>query len=277
MMAFSLQNIQTGVQPLPRKVLIYGPPKLGKSTLAGSVKDVLLIPTENRVAHINCAKTPVIEHYEEIFDIFDFLLNEKHQFKRVAIDTIDWLEPLLHDYICRTKGFKSITDDSNKETAFQKGLKFHAVEQWKKFLRNCDVLREQKGIDIILVAHAQIITLNLPDADPYDKFVMKIDKNSLAVVEEWADVIAFYNQERYVKTEKSGINQTKGKVLPSEKRILYLSGKNPAMINGNSYGLSDAEVSLENCSDIMEWMLTENNNSVKPDSVEPVKESKKKG
>lgn len=268
-MGFSMSDIHKGVKPMPRKIIIYGPPKLGKSTLAGSTRSALMIPTEDRVAHIACDKTPVVDSFENIMEIFDFLLNGKHAYKRAIVDTLDWLEPLIHDYAIRKVNeklsgtganlAKSINDDNCKETTFQKGLKFLAPQAWKVFLANCDVLRE-KGIDIIFVAHSHIITVNPPDRDPYERYVMKIDKSSLAVLEEWADVIAFYDKEVFVKNEKTGPTTTKGKVISSKRRILHLCGDNPAMINGNSFGLGDAEVALENCPDIMEWMLTETNN-----------------
>ena len=82
-MSFSLNKIQKGIKREPRKIIIYGPPKLGKSTLSGSTK-------------------------------------EKHGCKRIFLDTLDWFEPLLHEYICHEKGFKSLTDDHNKETANKK-------------------------------------------------------------------------------------------------------------------------------------------------------------
>ena len=266
-MAFSLKDIHKGVKRMPRKVIIYGPPKVGKSSLAGSTTDALMIPTEDRVSHIKCDKTPVIEKFEDINDVFDFLLKKKenkHTYKRVIVDTLDWLEPLIHNYAVRKlneRGVsaKSITDDDCKETNFQKGLKFLAPQYWKIFLSNCDVLREN-GMDVILVAHSHIISVNPPDRDPYERYVMKIDKSSLAVLEEWADIIAFYDKEVFVKMEKTGPTSKKGKAIASKKRILHLCGDNPAMINGNSFGLPDAEVELEHCTEIMEWMLTETNN-----------------
>ena len=269
-MTFKFSDVQKGSKDEKRKIIIYGPPKLGKSTLAGSTKDVLLIPTEDRVSHIDCAKTPVVSSYQEVLDIFSALMKEKNSYKRIMIDTLDWFEPLLHKYICEKKNFKSLTDDHNKDTSFQKGLKYHAVEGWKNFLGNCDVLREN-GYDIIFVAHSQVITVSPPDSDSYDKYVMKIDKNALAVVEEWADIIAFYEKDIIVANDTSGINK-KGKALNKKTRTLNLSGESPAMISGNSYGLPDAEVKLEHTSEIMEWLLTENNNSPKK---QPTKKTKK--
>lgn len=267
-MGFTIHDIQKGVKKMPRKIILYGPPKLGKSTLAGATVNALMIPTEDRVAHIKCDKTPVVQDYDQIMEIFDFLINGKHTYKRVCVDTLDWLEPIIHEYAVkklneRLEGTsatlaKSINDDNCKETTFQKGLKFVAPAAWKVFLYNCDVLRDN-GIDVILVAHSDVVTVNPPDRDPYEKYVMKINKHSLAVLEEWADIIAFYDKEIFVKKEKTGPTTTKGKAMTSKRRVLHLSGDNPAMISGNSFGLGDANVDLDNCSEIMEWMLTETN------------------
>jgi|WetSurMetagenome_2_1015567.scaffolds.fasta_scaffold03341_5 hypothetical protein len=261
-MGYSLNNIQHGIKQMPRKIIIYGPPKIGKSTLAGSAAKSLMIPTEDRVAHIDCKKTNVVQSTKDIKDIFEMLLEEKHPYKRVIVDTLDWLEPLIHKAALdrlneQRKGaeVKSITDDNCKETAFQKGLKYHAVEAWKRFLQNCDELRAN-GMDVILVAHCQIVTVNPPNGDSYDKWAMKIDKHSLSVLEEWADIIAFYDKKIFVKSETQ-INTKKGKALPNPIRVLYLGGDNPSMINGNSFGFQDnVEVPLASCSDIMEWILT---------------------
>ena len=50
-----------------------------------------------------------------------------------------------------------------------------------------------------------------------------------------------------------------GKAMSLNKRTLHLSGESAAMINGNSFGLGNAEVKLEYCADIMDWLLTASN------------------
>lgn len=251
-MAFDIAKIQKGKKDRPRKILIYGPPKIGKSTLAGATKDALMIPTEDRVDHIGCDKTPIPVKLEEVFDVIEFLSSDKaHGYKRLIIDTIDWLEPLVHQYVCDQNGWKSITDDHNKETAFQKGLKYHSVEGWKFLLKGFDHLRDN-GIAVVLIAHSAVIKMDPPEGDSYDKNVMKIDKNALAVVEEWADLIGYYNREIFVKSDE-GKN---GKAVQSNRRLLHVSGNSPAFISGNSFGIADLEVDLNAADQIMEYLLT---------------------
>ena len=260
-MSFDPASIKTKTAQKARKVILYGPPKLGKSTLAGSAKNSLMIPTENRVDHIACHKTDVITNYQELLDIFDFLLkNDKHSYKRIILDTLDEFEPILHKAICEKNGWQSLVEDKNKEVNFSKGLKYHAVEGWRKFLNNCDVMRDA-GFDIIFVAHSQVVKVNPPDkAESYDKFAMKIDPNSLTILEGWADIIGFYEQEIFVNQVGDGINK-KGRAYSKsgpDCRTLRLEGNHAAMVCCNSYGFVDTEVPLAHCAEVMEWLLTSN-------------------
>jgi hypothetical protein len=256
-MAFDPKTIKTGIEKKARKLIVYGPPKLGKSTFVGSAKNALMIPTENRVDHIQCAKTDVITSYQELLDIFDYLLNnEKHTYKRIILDTLDEFEPLLHKAICEKHGWDSLVEDKNKEVNFSKGLKYHAVVGWRKFLNNCDAMRDA-GFDIIFVAHSQIIKINPPDKETYDKYAMKVDPNALPIIEGWADIIGFYDQELFINKQGDGFNK-RGKAISTDKRILHLQGNSAAMSACNSYGFGDAEiVDLQHCPEIMEWLLTE--------------------
>lgn len=272
-MAFDPSKIKTGAEHEPRKIILYGAPKLGKSTLAGSTQDALLIPTEDRVSHIACNKTDVVTSYDEVMEIFDYLLSGKHSYRRVIIDTIDEFEPLLHKQICKKHGWASLVEDSNKETNFQKGLKYHAVEGWRKFLSNCDILRRDAKMDIIFVAHAMTQKVNPPDHDAYDRWAMKVDQNAVPLLEGWADIVGFYDKEVFVnKSDKQPMKT--GKVISTSKRMLYLDGVSAAMISCNSYGMSNFEVPYEACSEVMEWLLTGGKKNVEADAQ--AGESKKK-
>jgi len=250
---FDPNQIKKGVQQNARKVIIYGPPKMGKSTLASAAANTLVLQTEDRLGHINCDKTPVVDSMEKVYEVFDYLMNADHTYKHLVIDTIDWLEPLLHEYIARKNNWKNLIDDHNKETAFFKGLKYHAVSGWRNFLDNLDHLRNTKNISIVLVSHSAVMKIEPPDSASYDKEVMKIDKYAVSVLEEWADVIGFYQREIFVSKDKGAKN---GKATTSNKRILHLGGDNPAFISGNSFGFADQiEVELDHAPAIMEYIL----------------------
>jgi hypothetical protein len=231
-------------------------PKIGKSTLASCAPDALLIPTEDRVSHIDCQKTEVIQSMDELLSIFAYL-EKGTPFRSVVIDTLDWLEPILHEYICKKKGFKNgLNDDKDANVNYGRGMRIHAVEGWKAFLQECDNLREKANMNIILLAHSSIEKINPPDSSAYEVYSFKLDKHASAVVEEWCDVIAFYSREIAVTKEDVGFGQKKGKALNFEnKRVLNMQATSPAWVSGNSYGLEDCIVTVENAPEIMRYIL----------------------
>jgi hypothetical protein len=255
---FDPRSIRKGVKNSPRKIVIYGPPKIGKSSLASVIPGALMIPTEDRVNHINCEKTEIIKSYDELIDIFEYLMSGT-TYRTVVIDTIDWLEPMIWDYICRKKGFNSLVEDRNKEVNFGKGLKYHAVEGWRNFLDNCDILREQTGMSIVLVAHSQVEKIDPPDSEGYDRYNLDIDKHAASVVFEWADIVGFYSREIIVSKEDQGFGKKKGKVvdLKDDRRILNLQSTSPAWISGNSYELPDCVVTMQDAPAIMAMILNQ--------------------
>jgi signal recognition particle receptor subunit beta len=242
---FDPRSIRRGVEQAPRKIVVYGPPKIGKSTFVSAAPNSLLIPTEDRVKHIDCAKTEVVESFSEIMDIFTFLCKKsQHSYQSVIIDTLDWMEPMIHKYVCDNKGFTSLHNDKDANVNYGRGLKVHAVEGWKVFLQNCDVLRQEADMNIILVAHSMTEKISPPDTDAYDRYTMKLDKNAVALVEEWADVIGFYNREVVVKKEDAGFSKKVGKALNIDAaRTLNLQATTPSWISGNSFGLRDFDLS----------------------------------
>jgi len=256
-MPFDPRSIRRGIEAAPRKVVVYGPPKMGKSTLVSASPDSLLIPTEDRVKHIDCAKTEVVSSFAEIMSIFEYLKAGNSPYRTVIIDTLDWMEPMIHAYVCKQKGFtKGLIDDADKNVNFGRGLKYHAVEGWKIFLQNCDVLREEANMNIVLVAHSMVEKVSPPDLDSYDRYTMKLDKNAVAVVEEWADIIGFYNREIVIKKEDTGFGKKSGKALNVDGvRVLNVQASAPSWISGNSFDLPDFIVTVEDCPEIMRMIL----------------------
>lgn len=253
---FDPRSIRRGIEVAPRKVVVYGPPKMGKSTLVAAAPDALLIPTEDRVKHIDCAKTEVVQNFEEIMAVFEYL-KAGSPYRTVILDTLDWMEPMIHAYVCKKKGFKNgLIDDADKNVNFGRGLKYHAVDGWKIFLQNCDVLREEANMNIVLVAHSMVEKVSPPDSDSYDRYTMKLDKNAVAVVEEWADVIGFYNREIVTKKEDAGFGKKTTKALNIEgNRVLNLQASAPSWISGNSFDLPDLNVTVDDAPDIMKYIL----------------------
>jgi len=89
--------------PSRHTALIYGRPKTGKTRLAASAPDVLLIDvnekgTSSTKKDINPSVYPV-EYWQEINDVYWFLKEGKHSFKSVAIDGVTALQNLCLNFV----------------------------------------------------------------------------------------------------------------------------------------------------------------------------------
>jgi hypothetical protein len=84
-------------------VLIYGSPKIGKSTFCSQIEDVLFLATE---PGLNCL--PVYKADIPNWETLGLTLKEiaagNHKFKAIAVDTIDNAHNFCADWICQKYG-----------------------------------------------------------------------------------------------------------------------------------------------------------------------------
>ena len=92
-MALSLQPIKL----LPPRILIYGEPKKGKTTIGYQAPNPVFIQTEDGLQAMPAANAfPVAQSYEDVVKYMAELYNEEHNFNTLVVDSMDWLEVLIH-------------------------------------------------------------------------------------------------------------------------------------------------------------------------------------
>jgi AAA domain len=113
-------------------------------------------------------------------DAIGTLYNEKHDFKTLVVDSLDWAEPIIHAETARINGWKSI-DDGTKETAFQRGYKA-AADTWKILLEGLTALRDERDMAVVMLAHSEIKRFESPEADAFDRYQPKLHKDASAII-----------------------------------------------------------------------------------------------
>ena len=193
-MTLTLASIQEAALGPPR-VIIYGVQGIGKTTLAGFAPDPVFIPVEDGVKGRQAFPKP--QSYNEILEAIDFLLTQDHPFRTLVIDSLDAVEPLLWSHVCTAHEKRAIDD-----FGYGKGYD-RAVDEWRSgMLAGLDALREQRGMMIALVAHSQVVKVEPPETDPYDRYQMRLHKKAEALLVDWADALLFVNYK--VVTVKRG-------------------------------------------------------------------------
>jgi hypothetical protein len=229
-MAFDLSSIAPTRRQVAKKLVIYGPGKIGKTTMASSAPDPIGILTEDGAHSVDAQAFPLATSLNDVYEQLDTLLNAEHDFKTVFLDSLDWLEPLLYAHVCVTNNWKDI-----EAPGYGKGY-IAAAEEWRNLLAWLDALRNTRGMHVILIAHEQVKRFENPTGESYDMYTLKLHTKATALVQEWADVIAFLNYRTLTRKEDAGFNKKEVKGVGTGERLMHLESR-PAFLAGNRFNL----------------------------------------
>lgn len=200
------------------------------SWAANSPNSVFLFAEEGS-GQLEVSSFPRIVAFSQVLDYLRFMLTEEHGYQSVIIDTIDALEPMIWDAVCKENGAKSIDKVGR---GFGEGYK-EAMSKWRSMLELLERLESQKQMHCILLAHSQIKTFNNPEGPNYDRYMLKINDKAAALIREWSDDVLFANYEIVVDKEKD--KDKKGKALGGARRLF--TTHNPAYDAKNRHGLPE--------------------------------------
>ena len=185
----ALSSVTRGKLVKPPRILLYGTDGIGKSTFDSQAPAPIFVCAEDGTASLDVARFPEPETWAEVLSAVDALSGPAHHFKTLVFDTLDWIEPLIHTHLCTSNGWKDI-----EAPGYGKGY-IAALDQWRLLLSRLDALRENRGMAIVLLAHALVRSFKNPIGDDFDRYELKLNAKAGALVREWADAVIFANYE----------------------------------------------------------------------------------
>lgn len=218
-MAFTLSSIRKTGSPRPPRVVIYGTEGVGKTTFAASAPKPIFLPTENGLDAIKTDAFPLLKSWPEVMDAMNALIAEEHEYETVVLDSVDWLEHLILQQVARDHGLEAY-DVNAKPLAYGRGARAGA-DYLRFLLDGLDILRDEKGMGVIILAHSQVKRYDDPTTDAYDRYQLDLNKELASVLTEWCDILGFANFRVSVKEEAVGIGAKKRRGLGSGERLLY--------------------------------------------------------
>lgn len=233
-----LEQVTKGRKIRARRTAIYGVHGIGKSTFGANADGAIVIPLEEGVDDIDCASMPRPTTFDQAVMALSELYSE-HPYRTVVIDTLDALEVLIHKQVCEARKVTSI-----EEINYGKGYLL-ALPLWRDFLAGLEGLRD-RGMSIILIAHAQIEKFQNPETEGYDRYKPKLHKAAAAMIMEWCDEVLFATYKVYTKVTEENFGKTIVKAVgKSDDRVLRTTER-PAHLAKNRLGMPE-EIPLAWC------------------------------
>jgi hypothetical protein len=229
-----LKNLQPTKRPEPPRGILYGSPKIGKTSMLAEAPNVLFIDIEGGSGNVNVARVSAEQvggdwTYVSLISTLESVRDSEHDFSTLVIDSADWMERLIHNQVAEDKNVKNIED-----IGYGKGYVF-AINLLTYLLDILEDIRVKRGMAVFFICHSHIKRYDDPTAESYDRHQLKLHAKVEAILTEWSDVILFATNKVAVAKEEAGFNKkvTKGK---SVGRVVYTE-ESPAFLAGNRYGL----------------------------------------
>lgn len=233
-----LTHIQRGKRSLPPRILLYGTEGIGKSTFASLAPNPVFLQTEDGLNEIDRDKFPLAKTIEDVLESLNSLVTENHDYQTVAIDSLDWLERLIFDELCRQHNVTSI---EKVDGGYARGYT-HALTHWRLILSLLNRLRDERGMVVVGIAHAKIEKFEDPEAAAYDRYSPRLHKHACGLVCEWADAVLFATRKIRVQSEDAGFNRKRSLAFGLGKdggeRVIRTIG-GPSCVAKNRYGLPE--------------------------------------
>lgn len=228
-------------QQRKRRVLLYGVPKIGKTTWARSAPGVIEIPTEDANCTLGTTAFPISKTYAEFLSYVKAVGTTDNRFETLVIDSLDWLEPLIWDAVCKDDRSDSIEKVLG---GYGKGFTV-AAGKWLELLNMLELINlghrgesaaKGPGMTIILLAHSRVVKHTEPGLDSFDKYVTPLQKQADNMVREWCDDVLFCNYRIYTSEKDAGFNKKEVRAVGAGERVIH-TNERPGFCAGNRLNL----------------------------------------
>jgi hypothetical protein len=177
-------------------ILIYGSEGRGKSTLACKApKPVALLLERGLPKGVTVDAIDDINSFDDVLAALRDLYADAHGYQSLIIDTVDALEALLLDSVCKRNGWKTM-----ESPAYGKGFVV-ADAEWQRFIRGITAIRDKHGLTIIMTCHVEIVTVNDPRAPSYSSYQPKLHRRGRGLVMDACDAVLFISEDLRTVTD----------------------------------------------------------------------------
>lgn len=192
-----LAQIKRGQAEDTHRLTLSGPEGIGKSTFASKAPNPLFIVPEDGLTGLDHVQRFSPSGLDQLHGLVDTLTIDASGFQTLVVDTADWLERFLAQWVCKRDDKRDIED-------YGYGKGYVVLEnELVKFLQKLDVLRTKQKMWIIILSHVQIKLHTPPGGEPFDRYEMKGHKRLTGILREWPDANLFAIRDVFKSKDKA--------------------------------------------------------------------------
>jgi DNA polymerase III delta prime subunit len=235
-MAISLANLRQVTADKPPRLLFYGPPGIGKTTLASEFPDPVFLQVEDGTpGDVELTSFGKLNTYAEVMEAMQSLFLEDHGYRTVVIDSVTEMQRLVFAEVCARGDDKGNAKANIEDFGYGKGY-VYAGRVWQEFLEGVNALRQDKGMCVILIAHSTVERFDDPETVSYDRYEIDLHGKSVGAIEREMDGIFLLKKPVVVKKEDVGFNKERSIAADGGAVLIHTIGK-PAYTAKNRYGM----------------------------------------
>ena len=190
-MPLPTQKTQPDMRLQSKKVLLYGSPKVGKSTFCSHLPNALFLATEPGLDSLSRYEVPITS-WDDILDACADIAAGDHQYQTIIIDTIDNAWRYCTAWICKKHRVEYEGDLQYGKGSALVNTEFHRVITKMSNL----------PYGLWMISHAKSITVEGRSTKDFTKTVPTVPDRARNVVVAMADFILYCSMDEKMKLDK---------------------------------------------------------------------------
>jgi hypothetical protein len=196
-------------------ILVYGNEGRGKTTLASKAPNPIALLLERGLPKgVTIDAFDHVGSFELVMDALRDLYSDPTGYRSLVIDTVDSLEALIGDHVCRKNGWKSL-----EQPSYGKGW-VAMDDEWRRLIRAITAIRDRHGMMVLMLCHAEIVTINDPRAPSYSSYQPKLHKRGRGLVMDACDGVFFIAEDLRIVTD----DNDRVRASAGSQRFLFTEG-----------------------------------------------------
>jgi len=197
-----MDNLIRGRVVKPWSVVLYGVEGVGKTSAGASAPAPVFISAEDGSAQLEVDRFPQAFDFETVNKQLNDIYTQEHAFQTLVIDSADWVQDLIVKKVCKDANVDTIAD-----IPYGKGWQAVA-DYFLEFLKGLSAIKQQRNMNILLLAHCEIRRFNDPAGDPYDHYAIACNEKQVAPkIKQWCDCLFFAEFDKTTKEVGDGFNK----------------------------------------------------------------------